>query len=130
MSWATFKDNAHQVAVAVGLALIFELGQVVTWKLAKGHPFPQNYDTYIWALIVLAGANVAGIGVLRATSPALATAKGEAAAKIAAATAPQPTQVLAASGSAVTVSTEAQSTAERPVVVGAPIPGKGGERGD
>jgi hypothetical protein len=39
----------------------------VVGKLILGQPFPDGYDTWIWALIALAGVNVAGMVGKRAT---------------------------------------------------------------
>jgi hypothetical protein len=65
--WPLFKDYAHQISMAVGLFLILTTGLVVDVRLAMGKPFPEGHDTFLWMLAALAGVNVAGIGVIRAT---------------------------------------------------------------
>jgi hypothetical protein len=54
-------------ATATALVLIFVTGLTVVGKLILGQPFPDGYDTWIWALIALAGVNVAGMVGKRAT---------------------------------------------------------------
>lgn len=56
---------SHNASTALALLLIFETGLVVLIRLALGLVFPGNYETWIWALIALAGVNVAGLGLKR-----------------------------------------------------------------
>lgn len=53
--------------VVVGLTLIFFTGLVVIVRLALGAKFPDNYETWIWALVALAGVTTAGMVGKRAT---------------------------------------------------------------
>jgi hypothetical protein len=53
--------------VVVALTLIFFTGLVVIVRLALGAKFPDNYDTWIWALVALAGVTTAGMVGKRAT---------------------------------------------------------------
>lgn len=73
--WIAFKDYAHQASVGVALTLIVLTGLIVDARLLFGHDFPSGYDTWIWALIALAGVNVAGMGVVRATGVPYVEAK-------------------------------------------------------
>lgn len=47
--------------VVTALLLIIITGLVVIVRLALGLVFPDGYDTWIWALIALAGVNVVGM---------------------------------------------------------------------
>lgn len=47
--------------VVTALLLILITGLVVIVRLALGLVFPDGYDTWIWALIALAGVNVVGM---------------------------------------------------------------------
>lgn len=47
--------------VVTALLLILITGLVVIVRLAIGKVFPDGYDTWIWALIALAGVNVVGM---------------------------------------------------------------------
>lgn len=49
------------------LFLILMTGLVVVVKLALGHPFPANYESWFLVLVALAGVNVAGMGIKRVT---------------------------------------------------------------
>lgn len=93
---------SHNAATALAMVLIFETGLVVLIRLALGLIFPDGYDTWIWALVGLAGVNVAGLGLKRFSDDKYVAAK--AAAK--AGTAP-----------AVNVQGDATITAERPVPI-------------
>jgi hypothetical protein len=53
--------------VVVALTLIFFTGLVVIVRLALGVEFPDGYETWIWALIALAGVTTAGMIGKRAT---------------------------------------------------------------
>lgn len=66
---------SHNAATALSLLLIFETGLVVVIRLALGLIFPSNYDTWIWALVGLAGVNVAGLIGKRATDDKYVAAK-------------------------------------------------------
>lgn len=65
--------------VVTALVLILITGLVVVVRLAAGARFPDGYDTWIWALIALAGVNVVGmvgkrftdIGYKQAGTPAI-----------------------------------------------------------
>jgi hypothetical protein len=51
----------QNAASATALLLILVTGTVVVIKLALGQIFPDGYDTWIWAMVALAGVNVAGM---------------------------------------------------------------------
>lgn len=53
--------------VVVALTLIFFTGLVIIVRLALGTKFPDGYETWIWALIALAGVTTAGMIGKRAT---------------------------------------------------------------
>lgn len=57
----------HNGAVVTALVLILGTGLTVIGKLILGQVFPDGYDTWIWALVALAGVNVAGMIGKRAT---------------------------------------------------------------
>ena len=61
--------------VVTALCLILPFGLIVCGRLALGLPFPDNYDTWIWALVALAGVTTAGMGIKRATDIGYVTAK-------------------------------------------------------
>lgn len=58
---------SQNAASAAALLLILVTGMTVVGKLIAGQVFPDGYDTWIWALIALAGVNVAGMVGKRAT---------------------------------------------------------------
>lgn len=66
---------SHNAGTALALILIFETGLVILIRLALGLVFPDNYDTWIWALVGLAGVNVAGLGIKRVTDDRYVAAK-------------------------------------------------------
>lgn len=66
---------SHNASTALALILIFETGLVVLIRLALGLVFPDNYETWTWALVALAGVNVAGLGVKRFTDDKYVAAK-------------------------------------------------------
>jgi hypothetical protein len=51
----------------VALTLIFLTGLAVVVRLLIGQPFPDGYDTWIWALVALSGVSTAGMIGKRAT---------------------------------------------------------------
>lgn len=57
----------HNGSVVLALCLIALTGLIVCVRLIRGANFPDGYDTWIWALIALAGVNAAGLGIKRAT---------------------------------------------------------------
>ena len=59
----------------VALTLIFLTGIAVVFRLLMGQPFPQGYDTWIWALVVLSGVSTAGMVGKRMTDHRLAEIK-------------------------------------------------------
>ena len=61
--------------VVTALILILLTGLVVVVRLAFGRTFPENYDTWIWALVALAGVNVVGMVGKRATDISYVAAK-------------------------------------------------------
>lgn len=66
---------SHNASVAVALFLILETGLVVLIRLALGLIFPDGYDTWIYALVGLAGVNVAGLIGKRLSDKAYVEAK-------------------------------------------------------
>jgi len=104
MNWCAIKDYIHQISVGVALFLILITGIVVDVRLIRGSDFPSGYDTWIWALIALAGVNVAGLTAIRATAVPYVAAK--------AAGASGPPQVSVAGDATVQTS----ATAEHPAV--------------
>jgi hypothetical protein len=52
---------------AAAILLILVTGLTVVVRLALGLPFPDGYGEWIWALVALAGVNVAGMGIKRLT---------------------------------------------------------------
>lgn len=54
-------------AVVAAIILILLTGLTVVIRLALGLVFPDGYDTWIWALVGLAGVNVLGMVGKRAT---------------------------------------------------------------
>lgn len=66
---------SHNASTALALILIFETGLVVLIRLALGLVFPDNYETWTWALVGLAGVNVAGLGVKRFSDDRYVAAK-------------------------------------------------------
>ena len=59
----------------VALTLIFLTGLAVVFRLVIGAPFPDGYDTWIWALVALSGVSTAGMIGKRATDYTLAEIK-------------------------------------------------------
>lgn len=57
----------HGGSVVVALILIFFTGLTIIVRLALGMKFPDGYETWIWALITLAGVTTAGMIGKRAT---------------------------------------------------------------
>lgn len=66
---------SHNASTGLSLILIFETGLVVIIRLSLGLIFPSNYDTWIYALVGLAGVNVAGLIGKRATDDKYVAAK-------------------------------------------------------
>lgn len=66
---------SHNASTGLSLILIFETGLVVLIRLALGLIFPDGYDTWIYALVGLAGVNVAGLIGKRATEDRYVQAK-------------------------------------------------------
>lgn len=62
-------------AVVAAIFLIILTGLTVVIRLALGLAFPDGYDTWIWALVGLAGVNVLGMVGKRATDINYITAK-------------------------------------------------------
>lgn len=62
-------------SVVVALILIFFTGLTIIVRLALGTKFPDGYETWIWALIALAGVTTAGMVGKRATDREYAKAK-------------------------------------------------------
>jgi hypothetical protein len=91
-------------AVVTGLFLILTTGLVVDVMLILGKPFPDGYDTWIWALIALAGVNVVGMIGKRATDIELAKAKN-----------PPTVEAASTVTTAVTTSTSTTAPATAPV---------------
>lgn len=58
---------SHNAATALALVVFFETALIVLIRLALGLIFPEGYDTWIWALVGMAGVNVAGLIGKRAT---------------------------------------------------------------
>jgi hypothetical protein len=73
--WAVYRDYVHQVSVAVALFLILFTGLIVDVQLWRGHDLPSGYDFWIGFLGALAGINMAGTGVIRATGVPYLAAK-------------------------------------------------------
>lgn len=57
----------HNASVAIALALIGLTGLIVCLRLGLGLVFPDGYDGWLMLLGALAGVNVAGLGIKRAT---------------------------------------------------------------
>lgn len=57
----------HNGMVVVALLMIIETGLIVDIRLALGMPFPTGYEWWGYTLLGLAGVNVAGLGIKRAT---------------------------------------------------------------
>ena len=66
----------------VALTLIFLTGLAVIVRLILGEPFPQGYDTWIWALVVLSGVSTAGMVGKRMTDHTLARIKSHGPSKV------------------------------------------------
>lgn len=66
---------SHNASTGLSLILIFETGLVVLIRLALGLIFPEGYDTWVYALVGLAGVNVAGLIGKRATDDKYIAAK-------------------------------------------------------
>lgn len=66
---------SQNAATGLSLILIFETGLVVLIRLALGLIFPDGYDTWVYALVGLAGVNVAGLSVKRLTDTGYVAAK-------------------------------------------------------
>ncbi len=66
---------SHNASTGLSLILIFETGLVVLIRLALGLIFPDGYETWIYALVGLAGVNVAGLIGKRATDDKYVQAK-------------------------------------------------------
>ena len=62
-------------SVVVALILIFFTGLTIIVRLALGMKFPDGYETWIWALIALAGVTTAGMVGKRATDYGYVKAK-------------------------------------------------------
>lgn len=70
---ADFPNQNGTVVAAIFLIMI--TGLTVVIRLALGLIFPAGYDTWIWALVGLAGVNVLGMVGKRATDINYITAK-------------------------------------------------------
>ncbi len=66
---------SQNAATGLSLILIFETGLVVLIRLSLGLIFPDGYDTWIYALVGLAGVNVAGLVGKRLTDTGYVAAK-------------------------------------------------------
>jgi len=78
MNW--LKTNlqdfpTHPATVVSGLTMILLFGLVVIVRLALGMAFPDGYDTWIWALVAVAGVSTAGGIGKRLTDIGYVTAK-------------------------------------------------------
>lgn len=62
-------------SVVVALILIFFTGLTIIVRLALGMKFPDGYETWIWALIALAGVTTVGMVGKRATDYGYVKAK-------------------------------------------------------
>lgn len=98
---------SHNASTALALVLIGETAIVVLIRLALGLVFPDNYETWIWALVALAGVNVAGLGLKRFSDVDYMKEKVKA---------------KQAGAAGVTVEGDASITTERPVPVPVPVP--------
>lgn len=97
---------SHNASTGLALVLIGETAIVVLIRLALGLVFPDNYDTWIWALVGLAGVNVAGLGLKRFSDVEYMKEKVKA---------------KQAGSPSVTVQGDANITAEQPVPVVVPV---------
>lgn len=99
---------SHNASTGLALILIGETAIVVLIRLALGLVFPDNYDTWIWALVGLAGVNVAGLGLKRFSDVDYMKEK---------------VRAKQAGGSGVNVEGNANITTEQPVPVIVPTKG-------
>ncbi len=100
LNW--FKSYAQDFptqggGVVVALGLIAGTGLIVMVRLAFGKDFPTGYDTWIWALVALAGVTTAGMIGKRATDIDYQIAKNAAP--------PAPTPITTTTSSGVTSTT-------------------------